>query len=311
MPRILRKKWRELILKVWEVDPFICPVCARLMHVAAILENPARAAVLLKELGWHAYATDSQGARAPPPTADHEAPELPFASFLDGIVYELEPWEQARRERLASYARERDDLAGIVFYDGEWDDTNDSPSEHETRRQDLDESQETSFPDDFDQRPPPQWEEDQWDQRPIGDPIVPQTLAGPDTDQSPSDDREERQWDQTPPHWSDTPLGEWAIEANRWDGVDPIPPDEEPAFYADQPAGTPIPAGRHRGDASKRQNDKSPRAAPVNLRNAAFVGTNGHSTVRKIQETQSNGSFCHLPGPNDVTILMLESNIPN
>jgi hypothetical protein len=74
-------------------------------------------------------ATDSQGARAPPPTYDQEAPELPFASFLDGIVYELEPWEQARRERLASYARERDDLAGIVVYDGEWDDTNDSPSE--------------------------------------------------------------------------------------------------------------------------------------------------------------------------------------
>ena len=233
MPRIPRKKWRELILKVWEVDPLICPVCARTMRVAGILEDPAKAAALLKTLGWHAYATDSQGARAPPPTADHEAPELPFASFLDGIVYELEPWEQARRERLASYARERDDLAGIVFYDGEWDDTNDSPSEHETRRQDLDESQETSFPDDFDQRPPPQWEEDQWDQRPIGDPIVPQTLAGPDTDQSPSDDREERQWDQTPPHWSDTPLGEWAIEANRWDGVDPIPPDDEPVYNAD------------------------------------------------------------------------------
>ena len=49
-----------------------------------------------------------------------------------------------------------------------------------SRRQDLDKSQETSFPDDFDQRPPPQWEEDQWDQRPIGDPTVPQTLAGPD-----------------------------------------------------------------------------------------------------------------------------------
>ncbi len=60
---------------------------------------------------------------------DHDALELPFASFLDGIVYELEPWEQARRERLASYARERDDLAGIVVYDREWDDTNDSPSE--------------------------------------------------------------------------------------------------------------------------------------------------------------------------------------
>ncbi|MGK0240065.1 MAG: hypothetical protein ACI92G_003549 [Candidatus Pelagisphaera sp.] len=98
--------------------------------------------------------------------------ELPFASFLDGIVYEPEPWEQARRERLASYARERDDLAGIVVYDGEWD--------------------------------------------------------------------------QTPPYCSDIPLGQWATEANRWDGVDPIPPDEEPVFYADEPAGFKIPAGQYR-----------------------------------------------------------------
>jgi hypothetical protein len=40
------------------------------------------------------------------------------------------------------------------------------PVESPASRQDLDESQETSFQDDFDQRPPPQWEESQWDQRP-------------------------------------------------------------------------------------------------------------------------------------------------
>jgi len=110
-----------------------------------------------------------------------------------------------------------------------------SPSESAPaqREQDLDESQETSFQDDFDQRPPPQWEEDQWDQRPIADATVPQTLAGPDIDRRPSEHSEERQWDQTPPYWNDTPLGQWAIEANRWDGVDPIPPDEEPVFYAE------------------------------------------------------------------------------
>ena len=189
------------------------------------------AAALLKTLGWHAYATDSQGARAPPPTADHESPELPFSTVLDGIVYELEPWEQDRRERLASYSRERDDLAGIVVYDGEWNDTNDSSSEHDASRQDLEESQDTSFPDDFDQRPPPQWEEDQWDQRPIADATVLQTLAELEIDQSAAED--EQQWDQTSPSWSDTPLGRWAIEANRWDSVDPIPPEDEPVLYVD------------------------------------------------------------------------------
>ncbi len=231
MPRIPRKKWRELILKVWEVDPLICPVCARLMRVAGILEDPAKAAALLKTLGWHAYATDSQGARAPPPTADREALELPFASFLDGIVYELEPWEQARQERLADYARERDDLAGIIVLDGEWNDSSDSPSEHDASRQDFEVSQETSFPDDFDQRPPPQWEEDQSDQRPDAYATLPQMRADPDIDQSTAEN--EQQWDQAPESWSDTPLGQWAIEANRWDGIDPIPQEDEPVFYAD------------------------------------------------------------------------------
>jgi len=231
MPRIPRKKWRELILKVWEVDPLICPVCARLMRVAGILEDPAKAAALLKTLGWHAYATDSQGARAPPPTADREALELPFASFLDGIVYELEPWEQARQERLADYARERDDLAGIIVLDGEWNDSSDSPSEHDASRQDFEVSQETSFPDDFDQRPPPQWEEDQSAQRPDAYATLPQMRADPDIDQSTAEN--EQQWDQAPESWSDTPLGQWAIEANRWDGIDPIPQEDEPVFYAD------------------------------------------------------------------------------
>jgi len=76
-------------------------------------------------------------------------------------------------------------------------------------------------------------------------------------------------------------------------------------------APTSPPELRPQRDVTKRQNDKSPRAAPVNLPNAAFVGTNGHSTARKLQETQFNASFCHLLGPNDVTILPLESNTPN
>jgi len=98
-------------------------------------------------------------------------------------------------------------------------------------RQDLEDSQDTSFQDDFDQRPPPQREEEQRDQRPIADATFLQTLAELEIDQSAAEN--EQQWDQTPTSWSDTPLGRWAIEANRWDGVDPIPPDDEPVLYVD------------------------------------------------------------------------------
>jgi len=69
------------------------------------------------------------------------------------------------------------------------------------------------------------------ERKPIADATVPQMLAGPDIDQSPSNDRKERKRDQTPRYWSDTPLRQWAIEAKRWDGVDPIPSDEEPVFH--------------------------------------------------------------------------------
>ena len=65
--------------------------------------------------------------------------------------------------------------------------------------------------------------------RPIAGATVQQTLAELEIDQSAAED--EQQWDQTSLCWSDTPLGRWAIEANRWDGVDPMPQDDEPVFY--------------------------------------------------------------------------------
>lgn len=42
IPRIPRKQWRELIQKVWEVDPFICPNCARPMHINGLTSANSR-----------------------------------------------------------------------------------------------------------------------------------------------------------------------------------------------------------------------------------------------------------------------------
>jgi hypothetical protein len=57
-PRIPRKKWREPIQKVWEVDPFICPWCAHLIPITGLLESREAAAELFDTLGWLGYATD-------------------------------------------------------------------------------------------------------------------------------------------------------------------------------------------------------------------------------------------------------------
>lgn len=103
----------------------------RRMRVSGLLEDHNDAAQLLKAPGWHAYATDSQGARAPLPGADPDTPELPFSSELDGIAYELELWEQARRHRFQAYARmrgghcnQRGQVARVSFVlgAGEWRD---------------------------------------------------------------------------------------------------------------------------------------------------------------------------------------------
>ena len=200
-PRLPRKMWRELIRKVWETDPLICPNCGHLMRVTGLLEDPNEATDLLRALGWLAYATDSQGARAPPPETDPDAPELPFHSDCDGIAYELEPWEQARRQRLQKYARLRDENAGIIVYDGEWDENNWQPSEADAWPQSIEESQPAAFPVEIDQRPPPQWEA--------------------------------QQWDQSAEIWQDTPLAQWATQQGTWDGIDPIPPEDEPVFIYD------------------------------------------------------------------------------
>jgi hypothetical protein len=44
---------------------------------------------------------------------------------------------------------------------------------------------------------------------------------------------EAQQWDQSEEIWQNTPLAQWADEANRWDAIALIPPDDEPIFTYD------------------------------------------------------------------------------
>jgi hypothetical protein len=44
---------------------------------------------------------------------------------------------------------------------------------------------------------------------------------------------QDSQWDQTAEQWQDTPLTQWATAANSWDGIDTIPPEDEPVFFTD------------------------------------------------------------------------------
>ena len=61
-PRIPSKKWRELIKKVWEVDPLICSHCGAEMKVIALLDDPA----VIEKILQHCGLWEEDVARGPP-----------------------------------------------------------------------------------------------------------------------------------------------------------------------------------------------------------------------------------------------------
>jgi hypothetical protein len=48
--RVPSKTWRQLIQKVWEVDPLVCPRCGGEMKIIALIEEPAVVERILKHL---------------------------------------------------------------------------------------------------------------------------------------------------------------------------------------------------------------------------------------------------------------------
>ena len=79
--RIPSKKWRDLIKKVWEADPLICPTCQREMRIVSLIDERDVIEKMLKCLGlWQ------QGVRVEPNS--HSGTDPPQG---DGVY---EPWEQ-------------------------------------------------------------------------------------------------------------------------------------------------------------------------------------------------------------------------
>ena len=75
--RIPSKKWRELIKKVWETDPLLCPRCSKEMRIVSLIDDRAVIERILRHLGlWQ------QGVRVSPSTG-------PPAEIVDRII---DPW---------------------------------------------------------------------------------------------------------------------------------------------------------------------------------------------------------------------------
>jgi hypothetical protein len=59
-PRAPSKTWRELIKKVWEVDPLTCPQCGSEMRIISLIQDPEVIRRILEHLGLWRQDTGSR-----------------------------------------------------------------------------------------------------------------------------------------------------------------------------------------------------------------------------------------------------------
>ena len=80
--RIPSAKWRELIKKVWEADPLMCPRCSHEMRIVSLIDDRAVIEQILRHLGlWEEGVRVHSG--ADPPTATVVEPWLSLPAVAD------------------------------------------------------------------------------------------------------------------------------------------------------------------------------------------------------------------------------------
>ncbi len=68
--RIPSAKWRELIKRVWESDPLVCPRCAHPMRIVSLIDDPEVIERILRHLSLWEQGVRVLPARAPPEIVD-------------------------------------------------------------------------------------------------------------------------------------------------------------------------------------------------------------------------------------------------
>ena len=68
--RIPSAKWRELIKKVWEADPLLCPKCQKEMRIVSLIDERDVIERILRHLGLWQQGVRVLPARAPPEVAE-------------------------------------------------------------------------------------------------------------------------------------------------------------------------------------------------------------------------------------------------
>ena len=93
--RIPSAKWRELIKKVWEADPLLCPKCSREMRIVSLIDDRAVIERILRHLGlW------DQGVRVSPTTGPPPV-SVPAERIVEPL---LDPFPDYDTEPIMAYA---------------------------------------------------------------------------------------------------------------------------------------------------------------------------------------------------------------
>ena len=88
--RIPSPKWRELIKKVWEADPLLCPKCSREMRIVALIDEREVIEKILRHLGlWEEGVRVHTGTDPPSETTVEPWLHDPFPDYdtEPGIMY--------------------------------------------------------------------------------------------------------------------------------------------------------------------------------------------------------------------------------
>jgi hypothetical protein len=82
-PLAMRQKWAQLIQKIYQVDPLLCPKCQGDMKIIAFIETADIIEMILKHLGlWETRNHDPPGenpAQTVEWTYDDDYAQLPFS----------------------------------------------------------------------------------------------------------------------------------------------------------------------------------------------------------------------------------------
>ena len=84
--RIPSRSWRELIKKVWEVDPLLCPTCHHEMRIVSLINDAQIIERILRHVGMWASELWNNGVRIAPSTGP------PAGGIIECGQLVIEPW---------------------------------------------------------------------------------------------------------------------------------------------------------------------------------------------------------------------------